>query len=226
MLMKGTHFVSATAARALYKLSEDEANRLVIGALGAVPMLLDKFCQPILSNIGRIEAALALYRLSHCRQNLEVLVEEEGVRRLMAAVTDQWCLREEKRYALILVHCMMGLRRGREQVVQERLWMKELFRMAKEAERLNVISLTVLYKICKGSLGRFREAATAAKGEEVLVEEMEVWGVNGKEMAREMVRVLRGECNDGKQLKKITVVFELQELMELVEEDELEEEGG
>lgn len=231
VLYTGISSAGAAAAGTFYKFAVDERYRLAIGALGAVPALLEKFCEYFLIHAGRLEAALALYHLSLCPANLEVLIENQGVGRLLEAATDRMSPTERRSNALILLHCLVGVERGREEVLDENGGgMGVLLGMVKdERGGLRLGTLAVMYTVCRGSMGRFQEAARAAGVEEVLMEKMVEFGDIGQEMAWGMVRVMRGECGEGEMLREVVVEFEqgpLEEEEEVREEEEEEEEGG
>lgn len=173
----------------------EESNRLAIGALGAIPPLLDRLCGYFLPQDPRVEAALALHNLSSRRQNLEVLLEEGGVVKLMRTAMDRLSPMKVRKQALILMQCAVGARRGMEEVM-EGGGIEMLLRLSKEKEEVGLSSLMVMYALCNGeSSGRFLELARAMGGETVLMEEGEEWGDYEKDMAKGLVSALRRESN-------------------------------
>lgn len=225
VLSNGTCRARANAACAIWRLAMEERNRMVIGDLGAIPPLLEKFCEYFMSHAGREEAALALYYLSLCPTNLKILANMGAVPQLLAAATDKRSeeTTELRKYAIMLLDCLAGARKGREDLMDMGV-VEALVRLLREGG-LHRYCLSVMYKISMHSSLRFKGLAVAAGAEEVLAAANQEWGQEFRETARRVLEFIREDPrkSKGKRILKKPYRPFLSDVKEVIEEEETED---
>lgn len=211
------------AAGALFSLALEDENKLAIGVLGAIPPLLNMFAGSGGEGrlvLARVEAGMALYHLSLAPNNLVKIAKAPGAikallhvaanlkedagddegggrrrrRRVAMMVLASLARRDEGRVALMdadVVKAMVEMMRGKLVDGKEE----------EEAEEEENYCIGVMYEMSKGGMStlRFRALARAAGAEEVLQllleKHREGEGRVGKEMARKILKVIRGNVD-------------------------------
>ncbi|KAJ4794203.1 U-box domain-containing protein 38 [Rhynchospora pubera] len=191
---------------AVHSLSVEEKNRTTIGALGAVPSLMDVFSGRGEAQMARQDAGMAIYYLTFSADNRGRVVKTNGsVRRLVGVlkgadeedeiksvgmrIVCNLARCEEGRSALMEangVAVMVGLieKSGTNSVVPER---------RKCWEDMAYMAAAAVYGMSKGKSLRFRCMAKSANAEEVFSRVLEERGGAIGEMARRTIQAMRGD---------------------------------
>ncbi|XP_072981989.1 U-box domain-containing protein 41-like [Typha latifolia] len=201
------------AAGAIFSLALDEDNRAAIGVLGAISPLLHLFCSQAEAHRARRDAGKALYHLSLAATNRTKIARTAGaVKALLSAAAEKG---EIGRLAMMVVGNLAGSQEAKAALMDSGA-VATAVGMVADGAGDEEFCIAALYGMSRGSL-RFRGLAKAAGAEKVLMEVVERGGGGmGREMARRMLRAMKGE--EEEVAAKVAALG--------MEEEEEEEEGS
>ncbi|XP_072981220.1 U-box domain-containing protein 41-like [Typha angustifolia] len=206
------------AAGAIFSLALDEDNRAAIGVLGAISPLLHLFCSQSETHRARRDAGKALYHLSLAATNRTKIARTAGaVKALLSAAAEKG---EIGRLAMMVVGNLAGSQEAKAALMDSGA-VATAVGMVADGAGDEEFCIAALYGMSRGSL-RFRGLAKAAGAEKVLMEVVERGGGGmGREMARRMLRAMKGE-EEEVAAKVAALGMEVEEEVEV----EVEEEEG
>eukprot|EP00249_Psilotum_nudum_P012705 c23933_g2_i1 orf=909-2075(+) len=146
-----------SAAAAVLTLSASNANKPVIGASGATPLLVEMLMSGSIQ--GRVDAVMALYNISTFPDNLEQILNAEAVPPLLLLLQDckKYSRVAEKTTALL--ESLSTFEEGRSSILKEEGGILALVEVLEEGSlQGREHAVRTLFTMCKSSRCKYRQA--------------------------------------------------------------------